>query len=121
MRREHRRLDYLRIYKDIKKRERERVRGAGRTRLNRKSNAVVNMREPDVGRARPGPRTRSRTRFIISLFIQRHNLDADAPSSPEGRRIIIVIIIIMGKANWYEGRKLLEVRKRKMGPVKAPP
>ena len=41
-----------------------------------------------VGRARSDPRTRSRTRFIISLFIQRQDLDADAPSSPEGRRLI---------------------------------
>ena len=45
MRRENRRLDYLLIYKDIKKRERERVRGPGRTRLNRISNSAVPLLE----------------------------------------------------------------------------
>ena len=41
---------------------------------------------PDVGQVRSGPRARPRTRFIISLLLQMHTLDADAPSSPEGRR-----------------------------------
>ena len=40
-----------------------------------------------LSRVRPAPRTRSRSRFFISLSMIRHDLNADAPSSPEGRRI----------------------------------
>ena len=42
---------------------------------------VIRTRGLDVVRARADPRTRSRTRFIQSLFIGRHTLNADVPLS----------------------------------------
>ena len=55
--------------------------------LQKRDEGVRSSREPDVSRARSAPRTRSRTRFLY-LYILVSNLNADAPSSPEGRRII---------------------------------
>ena len=45
-----------------------------------------------LSRTRSDPRTRSRTRFLY-LYILVSNLNADAPSSPEGRRISLHQVI----------------------------
>ena len=54
--------------------------------LQKGDDRVSNSVEPGLSRARADPRTRSRARFFRSLYIV-NALNADAPASPEGRRI----------------------------------
>ena len=83
MRREHRRLDYLPIYKDLRKRVRERVRGSDRARLTRISNSPVLL--PEALKRRQG-------RLIVTWWPPGALLEA--------LKTMNVLRIVAGGASW---------------------